>query len=134
MPPQQSLAVVGMAFPNKGRGPTRQFEIAMCDPGDPVELRPEPKNPADERAIAVYSERGVQMGYLRAEHAYRMGKHMAAGHTITAIFQEATKYGAAIRVAFDDEEPALPTPRREVTSESVVENDDGFWPDPVWDD
>ncbi|WP_052025708.1 HIRAN domain-containing protein [Novosphingobium sp. AP12] len=128
----QSLAVVGAGFPNKAKGPTRRFEIAVCTPGDPIELRPEPKNPADERAIAVYSERGVQLGYLRAEHAYRMGKYLQAGHTIIAVFQEATSYGAAIRVAFDGKLPLLPETTADETRSPHQEQD--FWPDEIWPD
>jgi hypothetical protein len=46
-----SLAVVGIDFPNPDKSRSnRRFEIALCRPGDPVELRPEPKNPADPRS------------------------------------------------------------------------------------
>lgn len=124
---QLSLAVVGVDFPNKAKGPTRRFEIAVCAPGDPVELRREPKNPADPRAIAVYSERGVQMGYISAERAPRIGQLMRQ-HTITAIFQEATRYGAVIRVAFDDDVPILPPSKPQVPSEP------DFYPDETWPD
>lgn len=58
-----SLAVVGADYPN-ARGPTRRFEIVLCVPGETIELRREPKNPADSRAIDVYSLRGVQLGYI----------------------------------------------------------------------
>lgn len=39
-----SLAVVGADYPNKGKMPGRRFEIALCAPGDPVELRSDPEN------------------------------------------------------------------------------------------
>lgn len=137
----QSLAVVGVGFPNKKKGPGRRFEIAMCDPGDPIELRPEPNNPADERAIAVYSERGIQIGYLRAEHAYRMSKILERGHTIIAVFQEATQYGAAIRIAFDGEIPELPqrvspaTEGGEAGEQSLAADPEPDWyPDEIWPD
>ena len=109
-PPPLSLAVVGADFPNKGKSPGRRFEIALCRPGDPVELRPEPKNPADPRAIAVYSERDVQIGYLTAERAPRIGQLIRAGTEIIVIFQEATRFGAVIRAAFDGEVPTRPSP------------------------
>lgn len=41
----------------------------LCAAGDLVELRPEPKNLYDENAIAIWSDRGVQLGYVSAEHA-----------------------------------------------------------------
>lgn len=105
--PSLSLSVVGADFPNK-RGPTRRFEIALCRPGDPIELRPEPKNPADPLAVAVYSERGVQLGYLTAERCGRIGQLIREGREVRAVFQRAASYGAVIRIAFDGEEPVLP--------------------------
>lgn len=133
MPTALTLAVVGADYPNKGKSPTRRFEIALCAPGDPIELRPEPKNPADENAIAVFSERGVQLGYLTAERAPLIGKYMRDGHEPHAIFQSAASFGAYIRVAFDGERPDLTrisSPGR--TPESA--DDSGFWPDPTYDD
>jgi hypothetical protein len=58
-----SLAIVGIDYPNK-RGPARRFELEICQPGEPIELRSEPNNPHDEHAIAVFSCRGIQLGYL----------------------------------------------------------------------
>lgn len=122
--PALSLAVVGADFPNK-RGPARRFEIALCRPGDPVEMRPEPKNPADPRAIAVYSDRGVQIGYLTAERCGRIGAMIAEGRPIAAVFQRATTYGAIIRAAFDGEAPTLPDEPRQPAG------DPRFWPDDI---
>jgi HIRAN domain. len=100
-----SLAVVGADFPNQ-RGPARRFEIAMCVPGETVELRREPKNPADSRAIGVYSARGIQIGYIRAAQAQWIGGQLA---DIKAIFQRPDTFGAVTRVTFDGSEPVLPT-------------------------
>lgn len=126
--PALSLAVVGADHLNK-RGPTRRFEIALCLPGEPVELRPEPKNPADENAIAVFSERGVQIGYLTAERAPLIKAMLGRGDEVRAIFQEAVSYGAVIRASFDGEVPTLPPPaQRNVTTLSPVADDD-FCPD-----
>ena len=47
---QLSIACVGVRFPNK-KGGNRQFEIAVCQPGEPVTLEHEPRNPADGNAI-----------------------------------------------------------------------------------
>jgi hypothetical protein len=123
-----SLAVVGVAFPNKGKAPTRRFEIALCAPGDRVELRPELKNPADSRAIAVYSERDVQLGYITAERAPRIGQLLKSCE-ISAIFQAATPYGAIIRIAFDGDRPELP-----LVKEQKVEAEPDFYPDEIWPD
>lgn len=107
MPRQLSLAIVGADFPNR-RGPTRRFEISICKPGEPVELRPEPNNPTDPRAIAVYSCRGVQIGYVRAERAQLVSTEMRRA-TVAAIFQQADTWGATVRVGIGCE-PTLPEP------------------------
>ncbi len=101
----------------------------MCAPGEPVELRPEPNNPADEHAIAVYSCRGIQIGYIRSERAPWIGKLMRE-REVAAVFHYQTEHGAVIRAAFDGEQPSLeglPGP-----SDAAVEPD--FWPDPEWPD
>lgn len=121
-----TLAVVGAKFRNK-RGPSRIFEIAVCRPGEMVELRPEPKNKADPRAIAVYSERGVQLGYLAAEKAPRIGQLIAQGADVTAIFQARTSWGAFLRISFDGSIPDLPP-------EYPGEEASDFWPDPIYPD
>jgi hypothetical protein len=129
---QLSLAVVGADFPNRTkRGPTRRFEILLCSPGEPVHLVPEPKNPADPRAIAVYSCRGVQLGYLTAERCGWIGKMIGEGREVRAIFQRAASYGAVVRAAFDGEGPTLPDDPVRQPPES---GDDGFYPDPEYSD
>ena len=128
MPRQLSLAVVGAAYPNR-KGPGRRFELAMCQPGDPVELIPEPKNPADPLAVAVFSNRGVQIGYLTAERCGWIGSMIRNGSDITAIFQSQTQNGAIIRVGFDGEEPILPPARPK-----IEQADDDFWPDYITPD
>lgn len=127
-PPPLSLAVVGADYTNE-RGPTRRFEIALCHPGEPVELVPEPKNPADPRAVAVFSTRGVRLGYLSAERCGRIGALIRQGIEVQAIFQERTKYGAVIRAAFDGDQPQLPAPRDDPPDEEP-----DFYPDEVWPD
>lgn len=123
-----SLAVVGANFPNK-RGPTRWFGISLCKPGDPIKLVREPTNPADPRAVAVYSDRNIQLGYLTAERAPMIGSWLQNGRDVRAIFQERTDYGAVIRIAVDGDRPTLP-PHDGGTRYNPPE----FWPDPVYDD
>lgn len=129
--PALSLAVVGADYPNKGKSPTRRFEIALCIPGEPVELHPEPKNSADEYAVAVFSVRDVHLGYLTAERAPWIGKLIREGREMQAVFQEAMRTGAVIRVAFDGATPALPEAKTEIPP---IDDDTGFWPDHVWDE
>ncbi len=71
-----------------------------------MELRPEPKNKHDPHAIAVLSCRGVQIGYLSAERAPRIGG-MLREREVQAVFQRQAAFGAWIRVAFDGDAPVL---------------------------
>jgi hypothetical protein len=88
----------------------------MCIPGEPIELRHDPNNPADPQAVAVYSARGIQIGYLTAERAPWIGSLIRSGREMSTVFQAATPYGAILRLAFDGELPELP-PVREPKSE-----------------
>ena len=126
---QSSLVIVGIDYPNK-RGPGRRFELEICRPGEPIELRREPNNQFDEHAIAVFSCRGIQIGYLASERAVFIGTLWRQGHETRAIFQALEAKVGWLRVAFDGEEPALP-PEPKATP---MIDDSGFWPDPIYDD
>lgn len=126
MLPQITLPIVGVDYPNR-KGPTRRFAVDLLEPGDPVELRQEPDNPADENAIAVYSVEGVQMGYLPAERAPYVGMQINRGD-VSAIFQGRGSRSAFVRIAFDGETPTLPPPREPASP------DPDWWPDEVYDD
>lgn len=135
--PAMSLAVVGVQYPNKDKS-NRQFEIAVCKPGESVELRPEPKNIADENAVAVFSQRGVQIGYLTAERCGRIGAMIRQGREMHAVFQREAQHGASIRVAFDGELPIVdlnPSPfvRAPLRAEGADPETD-LYPDPEWED
>lgn len=83
----------------------------MCQPGEVIELRPEPKNPADPSAVAVYSARGIQIGYIRADRCPLI--HSAIRRSgVSAIFQNADSCGCVIRAHLDGTVPVLPTPRK----------------------
>jgi len=124
MIPDTTLAIVGVDFPNK-RGPGRRFELEICQPGEPIELRPEPNNPADEHAVAVYSCRGIQLGYIASIRAVRIGQLIRQGVEIVAIFHTHTQRGGLIRVAFDGTTPDLPP-------EFPDDPEPDWWPDEVW--
>lgn len=135
--PALSLAVVGADYENDGKKRSnRRFEILLCKPGDPVHLLPEPKNKADSNAVAVFSERGIQIGYVTAERCGRIGAIIREGRDVQAVFQVEAPYGCVIRVAFDGEVPvvdlnAKPIARRPEFSEGA-DPDFGFEPDPEW--
>lgn len=126
--PQHTLPVVGINFPND-RGVLRRFEVEICRPGEAIDLRPEPKNEFDSRAVAAYSARGIQIGYLPAERCGRIQAMILQGRTVSAIFQGHDEHRAYIRVAYDGEVPMLP----DVGSDEPPQEQD-FWPDPTYDD
>ena len=124
-----SLAVVGAAHPNKDGG-NRRSEIIFCTPGEPVELRPEPKNPVDPQAVAVFSARSFQIGYLTAERAPWIGAMLKEGRPVLAIFQQETDFGAWIRANLDGAPPTLPPPQPAGGDEDpAVDWDPDFYPD-----
>ena len=126
MPAQITLPIVGVDYPNK-RGMTRRFAVDLLAPGDSVELRLEPNNPADENAVAVFSVEGVQMGYIPAQRAPYVGKLMKQGG-VTAVFQGRGGRGAFIRIAFGGDAPVLPLAKETATSEV------DWWPDDMPDE
>ena len=128
-----TLAVVGIDFPNADKSKSnRRMELMLCVPGDPVELRREPKNPHDANAVAVFSGRGVQIGYLSAERAPLIGRRMQQEEHL-AVFQALTGSMGYVRIRFGGGAPTLlapgdaetPAPNRAATFDP-----DAFYPDP----
>lgn len=130
-----SFAVVGAAHPNAD-GSNRQFEIMLCQASEPVSLVAEPENPHDRHAVAVYSCRDVQIGYISADRARLFGERLLV-EDVVAVFQKPDGFGAWIRVGFHGQVPHL-------TSAMLAEDgepddapvDDGppFYPDEIWPD
>lgn len=103
------LPVVGAAFPNRD-GRSRRLEIACCSPGEPVRLAPEPANAADPHAIAVYSARDIQIGYVRARMTARVERHLALGGEAVGVFLRASFSGAEVSIALRyDEQDGAPS-------------------------
>jgi hypothetical protein len=133
-----TTSIVGIDFPNPDKT-NRRMECMFCAPGDPVELRLEPTNPHDSNAIAVWSERGVQMGYVSAERAPLIGKRMQ-GDDAVAVFQAMHGSGAYIRIRFGGGLPTLPDPvpdvpkpappRQMQPTQRPVYDPHAFYPDP----
>jgi hypothetical protein len=136
-PPAMSLAVVGAAFKNAD-GSDRHAEIRACEPGERVFLIPEPDNPHDGNAVAVFTGREVQIGYISAERARLVSVWMADDNDIVALFQRATDFGAWIRVAFDGGDPelteAMLAPNDDEPASRGSVNEPDFYPDEVWPD
>lgn len=130
-----SLAVVGAQFPNAD-GSNRCFEILLCKSGEPVELRPKPRNKFDPHAIAVLSCRGVQLGYLSAERAPRISA-LLGEREVQAVFQRASACVALVRVAFDGEVPQLTEAmlvEPNVAKPAMMDEVPAFYPDDEWPD
>ncbi|WP_367349692.1 HIRAN domain-containing protein [Sphingobium yanoikuyae] len=133
--PSMSLAIVGSAHKNSD-GSDRRAEIDACMPGEPIDLVLEPDNEFDCHAIAVYSSRAVQIGYVRADRAPRIGSLLGSTE-VRAIFQRPAEFGAWVRLAFDGEDPALTDAMLEDQDEGVIRHiapEPDFYPDEIWPD
>lgn len=138
--PQLSLVIVGADHLNKDKS-NRRSEIAWSHPGEEVHLVPEPKNPVDPQAVAVFSARGIQIGYVRGRQSQFIRSYLSRGRITGAIFQCAHEEGAVIRLGLDDELPALPD---NVIDQPVVRqarrpvelppDHDGWFPDEEYPD
>ena len=82
-PNEYLLIGKGERFANTG-GSSRQDELARCLPGEAIRLEREPRNPRDPMAVALYSSRAVQVGYLGREHAEWLAPLIDAGQSIKA--------------------------------------------------
>ncbi|MEG3169398.1 HIRAN domain-containing protein [Sphingomonas sp. LB3N6] len=130
-----TLSVVGIDFPNPDRSKSnRRMELLLCAPGEPVALRREPKNPHDANAIAVFSTRGVQMGYVSAERAPLIGRRMQQEEHV-AVFQALLGSMGYVRIRFGGGAPTLPDlAEGELAARSSSRvapfDPDAFYPDP----
>ena len=131
-----SVSIVGAPYPNKD-GSNRASEIKFTTPGEVLELRPEPRNPHDEHAIAVFSPRGAQIGYISSERAVLVGSWLRTGQEVVALFQQETPWGAMARVGLGGA-PDLPPPVAIAAPPPPlgqgVDEDPGFYPDEAYDD
>lgn len=132
-----SFAVVGAVHPNAD-GSNRQFEILLCQAGEPVTLVPEPENKHDRHAVAVYSSRDVQIGYISADRARLFGERLR-GDEACAVFQRGGSFGAWIRVGFSGEAPRLTRamladPDHNDDPSYLDRGEPDFYPDEIWPD
>jgi hypothetical protein len=131
-----SFAVVGAAHKNPD-GSDRAIEIEACTPGEQVLLRPEPENKFDKDAIAVWTVRGVQIGYIAAERAPRLALFMSEYEPV-AVFQRPSEFGAWIRIAFGGQAPVLTATMLMAKDEEPgwadQHGEPDFYPDEVWPD
>lgn len=107
------LAVVGTRYANED-GTSRQEELRLCSPGEPVALVREPGNPHDPRAVAIVSARGVCVGFLSRDHAGWVGSKIDRGYDVRAIVQRVkgahlpdADLGLVILINMDGDDPEL---------------------------
>lgn len=125
---EMTLAVVGIDFPNEDKARSnRRFELLASAAGDPVTLRPEPRNRHDPNAVAVFSARDVQVGYLSAERAPLIGARVRRGDEVQAVYQGMKGAVAYIRVRFGGGAPTLPVVEEPSAAAASAED---FYPDP----
>ena len=112
-----SLPACGEMHDNED-GSSRQEELALCQPGEMLQLIREPENEHDNMAVAVMSARGVRVGYLARERARWIGSKMDRGYDVRAIVQRirgvglhGSALGLIMRLSMDPDmadEPELP--------------------------
>lgn len=109
-----SLPACGETYDNED-GSSRQDEIARLEPGDLLFLVREPENPHDPLAVAIHSERGVCVGYIRSVHAGWIGSKIDRGYTALAIVERVrgrnlkdSPVGLVLRLNLEGDEPELP--------------------------
>lgn len=105
------LRLVGERFENED-GTSRQEELSRCAAGEAVELVREPNNPRDPSAVAVYSCRRVQLGYIGADRCGWIGSKIDRGFDVRVIIgkvtggkRSGTPLGAILVLNMDGEEP-----------------------------
>lgn len=137
-----SIAIVGVRFANAD-GTSREDEVRRCTIGERVDLVPEPTNEHDPRAVAAFSARGVQLGYISAERCGYIGGKIASGEPCEAIFQQVEPPHAGepigviwVRARIGGGAPTLPAGARYAdpparTSSRPPRREPGeFYPDP----
>jgi hypothetical protein len=71
--------VAGVTYDN------RQVAIAKLRSLEPIDLVPEPDNPADPNAIKVCRRTGEQIGYLKRARARQLVEKLSTGHRCSAF-------------------------------------------------
>ena len=109
-----SLPAVGEWYDNED-GTSRQLELAECQRGEKLELVREPENPHDPHAVAIFTPRGIRVGYLRRDRALWIGAKIDRGYDVRAIVErikgrgiEGSALGLVMHINMDGEEPELP--------------------------
>jgi hypothetical protein len=76
------IGIAGESFRNDD-GTERQAEIALCKPGEPVDLVRDPENRFDSNCVMVISARGVQIGNISRDDCW-IAERMDRGDDVRA--------------------------------------------------
>jgi hypothetical protein len=85
------IGIVGESYRNDD-GSDRQSEIRRCGAGEYVGLVREPENPYDSMCVAVYSERGVQIGCIPRSAGW-IAQRIDKGYPVTAVIKNINRGG-----------------------------------------
>lgn len=87
-------------------GSSRQVIIRSCRNGELLRLVAEPDNLYDPGAVKVCRTNGDQLGYLPAEHAFRIAQDLAGGARFRVTVDDVSefddnpgKFGCRVRLA-----------------------------------
>jgi len=84
--------IAGVSFTN-GDGSSRQAALARCRPGENLRLVREANNPHDDEAVAVFSKRGDQLGYVTARANDEVSVWLDEQRRVEAFITEITGGG-----------------------------------------
>ena len=105
--------LAGVTFSNEnGNTENRQsiirqlYHQGLLDDGTELYLKPEPNNPYDDHAVAVFAKDGRQLGYLPQRISYQVFGDMAKGKKYRAFVSCVTggeagnAYGINVRIEY----------------------------------
>ncbi|AHE55563.1 hypothetical protein NX02_19515 [Sphingomonas sanxanigenens DSM 19645 = NX02] len=121
-----SLPACGEFYDNED-GSSRQEELRSLEPGDVLALVREPENAHDRMAVAIFTARGIRVGYLRRDRAVWIGSKIDRGFPVNAIVQRVkgidlagATLGLVMRVNMEGDLPELPEGRADVVWEDAA--------------
>lgn len=85
------------------------MKCIRCAPGDVFDPSLERTYPFPDNAVAIFGDRGTQLGYVGADLAPPIGKWMKEDEA-TGVFQAMNGNGFHIRIRFGSGLPTLPDP------------------------
>ena len=82
--------IVGESFDNRD-GTSRQAELRRCEALETASVTRERDNPVSQDAVAVFSARGVQIGYIGKSRSVTIGEALDDGRVESCIISSVGK-------------------------------------------